>query len=248
MAIKRRSLPAPDEAAAAPRKSHSSAANKKATKKTSKVSGPSSRLDDNQEDIIVAPFEKQAAKLLVARGVPYADLPSGPRLSVSDMLLRIEQKREGQPDKLISTTKQLKVLNAILANPLRGSYTLCISSMPSDMRAKALAAHIMWVAMNTQKGRSHAKPVWHRVYGSLGDPLRDKVQTETPSLLIISNIVEGSSALKIEKVRDLLEKYSSIPRIVVYGGADPLSLFTDKLHYPLKAGIFLGSGRKVQHI
>ena len=233
--IKRRSVPVGDSES----ESRSRNRDKKKT---------SSKLDDSQEDVIIQPFSKVEARLLVARGVPYADLPSGQKQSVSDMLLKIQTEREGQPEKLISTTKQLKVLNAIMANPLRGSYTLCISSRPSDLKAKQLAATIMMAALNSPKAKSHSKPLWHRVYGSLGDPLRDKTITEIPSLLVISNLVDGSSPNKIEKVRDLLEKFSHIPRIVIYGGGDPMSLFSEKLHYPLKAGIFLGTKKKVQYI
>ena len=227
-----------------------SGSDKPIRKQPSHIRGTQPSDDGPTEDVVVQSFDKTTAKMLMARGVPYNDLPSGPKFSIREMLLKIEQLDEdGRQQKLISTGKQLRVLNSVLSNPLRGAYTLCISSRPSDARAKALAAMILHAALNTQKSKSHAKPLWHRVYGSFGDQLRDKGTTEPPSMLVIANLVEGSSAIKLEKVRDLLEKYSNIPRIIVYGGGCPLSLFTEKLHYRLTGAIYLGThARKVQQI
>lgn len=213
-------------------------------KKGGKRRPTTSAIDDSQEDVFIEPFSKEDVKTLQARGIPYADLPTGPRVSVSDFLTEIQSKEEGGTGRRISPVKQLRALNAIMSNPLRGSYVLCISSYPSDLRAKALAATIVHKALQHKNTKSYNKPMWHRVYGGLGDPLRDKSIADVPSLLVISNLVEGSSAFKTEKVRDLLEKYSHIPRIVVYGGEDPLTLFEHKLHSPLKAGIFLGPGKR----
>jgi hypothetical protein len=63
--------------------------------------------------------------------------------------------------------------------------------------------------------------------------------------LIISNINETSTPHKLEKVRDILEKYSECPRIVVMSGSDPLTFFGTKLFYQINAGILLGPPNRI---
>jgi len=76
---------------------------------------------------------------------------------------------------------------------------------------------------------------WHSVYGGYHDPLRDdpdfaKKALENCGLLVIGNIAINSVPVKIEKVRDLLTKYSDIPRIVATGGVDPVVFAKTILH------------------
>jgi hypothetical protein len=147
------------------------------------------------------------------------------------------------PVKAISVAKQYRALKSIIERPLVKPYTLGINSFPSDQRAKYLAIYIMSVAIdhyNKHKRTSKALPLWHRVYGGYSDPLRDKPISEMPCMLIISNINDTSSNMKLEKVRDLLEKFSDIPRIVISGGEPPCNTFAQKLRYPMKVGLFLG--------
>ena len=200
---------------------------------------------DNDDEIYLTGFDRERSKLLVALGVPPQDLPGKKmREAVSEGLARIETDLPRLPGKILSTAKQFRQLRAILANPLRGSYTLGISSFPSDQRAKHLAMLIMSAAVDHyQQHRramgSRSMPMWHRVFGSLGDNLRDK-GTEKPCMLILSNVTTDSSNVKIEKVRDLLEKYSDIPRIVVTAAEPPSKMFGARLHYPMTAGFYLG--------
>jgi hypothetical protein len=91
-------------------------------------------------------------------------------------------------------------------------------------------------------------PLWYRVYGCLSDSLRDRPIQEMPCMLILSNVNEGSSNFKLEKVRDLLEKYSEIPRIVVTGGEPPCDLFANKLYYPMRAGFYIGPSNAIREV
>lgn len=209
-----------------------------------------SKIDSTQDDVVIRPFDKPRIKLLMSRGASYPDLPIRSSISVSDLLVRIDQQSPNMPKRIISPVKQLKALNAIVANPLRGSYVLAISSFPSDLRARYLAAMLMSLAIDKHRTMRTSKglPVWHHVYGGAGDPFRDKPLPEAPSMLILSNVNANSSQTKLEKIRDLLEKFSNIPRIVVLGGPDPCSLFSNYLYYPLKVGIYLGVGSKTSQI
>ena len=201
------------------------------------------------ERLILKVLPKDREKLLTSRGVSPADFIHGKeRFDVIPNLVKYDVELPRMPGRAVGTAKQIRALESICTNPLRSSYVLGISSFPSDALAKYLAIHIFneaqaaWVRRH-KPGRS--MPLWHRVFGGLGDPLRDKPVDETPSLLVISNINEASSAHKLEKVRDLLEKYSMVPRIVVLSGADPLTFFAQKLYYPINAGLMIGPPNRV---
>lgn len=190
-------------------------------------------------------FNRDVAKMLVSCGVPAQDLPPKKTIDIAESLVKIEPEIKNMPTRVISTSRQFKVVQSLIEHPLQGSYTVGISSFPSDSRAKYLAQTIMASAIKayTSSKRRHGRslPLWHRVYGGFSDSLRDaKSLSDMPCMLIISNVGDTSSAIKLEKVRDLLERYVEIPRIVVMGGEPPCNLFANKLHYPMKAGIYLG--------
>lgn len=206
--------------------------------------------DDEEGEIWIKPFSKERQKLMFSKGVPGQDMVTKrTRIGVMDALVKMEPNIARVLPKAITVSKQVKVLQQILANPLKGHYTLGIGSFPSDMRAKYLAMLVMNAAIdehlrNRKPGRS--LPLWHRVYGGLGDPLRDRPIVDMPSMLIIANLNDDSSNFKLEKVRDLLEKFSEIPRIVITGGEPPVELFANKLHFPLKAALYIGPSNRVR--
>ena len=186
----------------------------------------------------------------MSRGVPGQDMPTKRiHIDVAAALTKIEPDIPRSPTRNISVTKQYKVLSSILDHPLRSSYTIGISSFPSDLRAKYLAVMIMSAALDAYK-TSHkpgrGMPLWHRVYGGLQDTLRDRPIAEMPCMLIITNVGPDSTSMKMEKVRDLLEKFSDIPRIVVTGRDPPCNLFANRLQFPMKAGFYLGPPNLIQ--
>jgi hypothetical protein len=203
--------------------------------------------------IVIKSINKDLEKLLISRGVPPQDLPTkSTRVVVEESLVKIEPSIQNVISKPISISKQYKMLESLVEHPLRASYTIGIASFPSDARAKHLAIYLMSLACehhrkgNHKPGRSY--PLWHRVYGGFQDSLRDKPIQEIPSLLVISNVNASSSQSKLEKVRDLLEKFSEVPKIVVIGGEPPCNLFANKLYYPMKMGFYLGPDNRVREI
>jgi len=204
------------------------------------------------DEIYIRGFSRERQKLLISRGVPGQDItPRALNSSVSEFLTKMEPNIPRVLPKIIPVSRQYKALARVLEHPLRSSYTLCVGSFPSDLRAKYLAQLIMNAAVdahlaNRRPGRS--MPLWHRVYGGLSDPLRDKPISDMPCMLIISNVNDSSSNYKIEKVRDLLEKFSDIPRIVVTGGEPPCDLFANKLFLPLKAAFYLGPPNRIKEL
>lgn len=190
---------------------------------------------------------------MIGRGVPYADmLHGGATFDVMASLTKYETDIPGMHSRTISVVKQIRALTSVVENPIRARYAICLNSFPSDLYAKYLAVHIFQLATEAWAKRhkpGRTMPLWHRVYGGLSDPLRDKRETdEIPSLLVISNVNDTSSNFKLEKVRDLLEKYSDVPRIIVTSSRDPITFFSTKLHYPLNAGIHLGPQNRIKEM
>lgn len=207
-----------------------------------------------KDDILyLKKFSKESEKQLISCGVPPQDLPiKRTSIDVEKSLVHIDPDIPGVPTRSISPAKQYAILNSLLEHPLRSSYSIGISSFPSDARAKYLALAIMEQALitykeNPRKRAGRVPPIWHRVYGGYNDPLRDKF-SDIPCMLIISNVNVDSTPIKIEKVRDLLEKFSNVPRIIVTGGEPPCNLFIKKLHFPMRAGLYIGPDNFVRNM
>lgn len=148
-----------------------------------------------------------------------------------------------------SRARQIKACHKLLIDPLRGNPITCIGSMVTDDRAKFLAMSIMNEAIDMQKRGSHRGkllPIWHRVSGGYYDELRDAKERKNISMLVIANVAPDSTPSKIEKVRDLLEKYDNIPRIVVVNGCDPVTFFASKIRMTLQYAILLNNARSAK--
>lgn len=205
--------------------------------------------DDHDGDYIIRRIPKEYSMLLAKRGVAGNELLfREDRFNVTNDIVKITIDGYGMTQRSIGIQKQLRTLHMISKNPLAKNYVLGISSYPTDQRAKQLASWLMYLgckqhAIKHRPGRG--LPLWHRVFGSYKDSLRDDVQLETPGLLVITNVNEESTPVKMEKVRDLLEKYHNIPRIVVCGGMNAASLFANRLHYPLDGAVHIGPPNRV---
>ena len=145
-----------------------------------------------------------------------------------------------------SVKRQIETCYRMLTNPLHGSPIIGIGSMVTDERAKFMAMSIMDAAIDQQRSGSHKGkmlPTYHRVMGSFYDELLAEKTRRNISMLIISNVGLDSTQVKIEKVRDLLEKYDNIPRIVVVNGCDPVTFFAEKMRMPMQFALMLNSKR-----
>ena len=200
-------------------------------------------------------WDNERVRLMKTRGVDgYAFSLARSPFVVEDCLTRIEPKQvEWLPEsfdlKSISVKKQIAALDSLLNHPLKGSGITCITSFPSDVRAKVIAANIVNRAIDQQiKGavRGKAYPLWHRLYGGFNDTLRDAKDLDPCSLLVLTNIGPDSTQQKLEKLRDLLERYDSIPKIVVVNGSDPVTFFAEKVRMPLKYALHIDAGIKPQ--
>lgn len=110
-------------------------------------------------------------------------------------------------------------------------YTVC--GNPDEVKARYFAA---WLAFQHVKQLGvKANVVWWPVYGGFDNPLLNKYDSglqAPPTLIVLTNLAVNSGGQKVEKARDLLDKFSYVPRIVVGAGTDPISLCSTVLHVP----------------
>lgn len=195
-------------------------------------------------------FAKDNRLTMEAQGldrIVYSERGFDPYASVSQFKPKIENVKA----KTIGVEMQHEWLDEIFADPLKPR-TICISGFPSDLRAKCVAAKILEAAieqyktMSQKDKRGRSLPRWHRVLGNYNDSIRDaQANRINPSMLIISNVNMDSTNIKLEKVRDLVDSFPDIPRIIITGGCTPVDFFQHKLYYPLDCSIYVGPNNRI---
>ena len=189
-------------------------------------------------------------KNLAARGLPRDIIRSRP-FQLEQHVISIESQVEGIRARRVVKKRQLAYVERFLEKPFLGPIIFSISSFPNDGKAKQLAAYLFEAAYKAhlsgkfRGARSKQLPLWHSLTGSYYDHLRDK-QELRPSLLVISNVTSQSTPVKVEKLRDLLEMYNDIPRIIVSTNEDPVTFANTKLLMPINYAAYLATARKVE--
>lgn len=194
----------------------------------------------------------QLLKHLISRGLPRDILRMRP-FEMLQYTTTITSQVDGLKAKKVMKQAQLEHFDAVMEKPFGRPYIYVIGSSPNDGKAKQVAATIMKTATQMQlqeknlikQTRGRQTPLWHMVTGAWADRLRDARVTDEPSMLILSNITSMSTNSKLEKVRDLLEMYSNIPRIVVVTGEDPVTFANKRLMIPVNHVLNLSTARKV---
>jgi len=130
-------------------------------------------------------------------------------------------------DKIFKESVQTESLERFKADPTR-PLVYGVSAAPDDSRAKYFAAYLVQHYLENVHP-SQTQVLWAR----LDSGFENKFLTVEPSLLVITGLSPNSTAVKLEKARDLLEQNSNIPRIVVVAGEDPVTFMKSRLFYPL---------------
>lgn len=134
------------------------------------------------------------------------------------------ERREGAPPVTINKRTQMEHYRAMVRAD--EPYVACVSSELNDLRAKQVAAYVMlqWARQRTRRGKTAR---WHTVYGGVSDSLRDTPDKSrrAPDALVLANVDASATAMKREKLRDLLEMHSGVPRLVTTTGMDPVNFF-----------------------
>jgi hypothetical protein len=205
--------------------------------------------DSEQEDLIIRHnFTVKMKRILEKSGVPHsAFLRSNASLNIDESVAKIECELHGTKLRKVSTSRQVTNFLKLWENPLRGSPLFVISSYPTDIRAKQVALAIMSKGMTQFYNKKQdnkvlikrAPPVWHNVMGGFKDKYLDSESSVLPSMMILTNVTEDATQVKLEKLRDLIVKFDSIPRVVVTCAADPLTFMLGKLRHHCDGSLYL---------
>lgn len=197
---------------------------------------------------IVQNFSPKKKRILDKSGVPHsAFMRANTSIILDECVSKIEAELSKTRIRRISVSRQLRAFESFISNPLWGSSLYVISSYPSDLRAKQVALYVMSKAMDNYYKRKESNkllikrgpPVWHNIMGGYRDKYLDGDITSCPSMLILANVIEDSTQIKLEKLRDILVKYDRVPRIVVTAAIDPVSFMLGKLKHQLDGSLYI---------
>lgn len=153
---------------------------------------------------------------------------------LSTSLMSFASEIAGTKRKTITAEQQYELAEALMDDPYAAGNTVCaISSYPTDERAKMFGAHLLneaWMKANSAGQLERVRPIWISLFNQFLD--YDKLKQRKPSAVFISNITDDSTNQKLERLRDILELYSNVPRFVMLGSAiDPVTFFATRLRY-----------------
>jgi len=142
-------------------------------------------------------------------------------------------------NKIIEAEVQTKSLERWVKNP-KMPVTYIVAGSTNDEKAKYFAAHL--VDIHRQRLGVNAEVWWEPIYNGYENKL---IQRETsPSLIVLTNLTTVSNYLKYDKARDVIERFPSVPKIIVVAGEDPISFAAVRLHVACHALAYFGSSLK----
>jgi hypothetical protein len=134
-------------------------------------------------------------------------------------------KLEGR---IIEASTQWMSFDVFAKKPTR-SMIYIVAGNPDDEKAKYFAAYLVQLHKQYVEAKGRVSQViWEHVYNGYDNPLL-KTGVE-PSMLVLDNLTVKSNFVKLDKARDLLQRWSDIPRVVVCAGEDPISFAAQRLH------------------
>lgn len=204
-------------------------------------------------DIEINPsFNKEIEQLMLTRGLDRLVLANKRSTFFLDEAI-VPYKPKVESAKVVTqgAAKQMEVCRRLLDHPLRSAGVFVLNSFPTDLRAKMLASCVMscaienWRDMDIRKRKGKSLPMWIRVLGHGEFDQIKNIKEANPSMLIISNVNDESSANKVERLRDILDVFDNIPRIVVTAGSDPITFMMKRVYYPIVGAVRLGSNATI---
>jgi hypothetical protein len=161
------------------------------------------------------------------RGVPTGILFKPALDNLVDHLTTIRYEVNGDPKK-VTVAKQQEFMKEML--DLSDPYLAVVSGETDDSFSSQIALIQCAQMMLLDSTR---KFYWHSLTGAFKDKIRDdevlQADVYSSHLLIISNIAKNSTNVKLEKLRDICEMYSHIPKIVVLAGVNPMEFCRTQL-------------------
>jgi hypothetical protein len=145
-------------------------------------------------------------------------------------------ENERLEDRVIETSVQQEGLSLFTEQP-DTAMVYGVSGNPSDEKAKLFAAYL--VGLHLAFMGNKANVLWHTLYGGFDNKIMkdyDEIYGKaSPTILVLSNLTPNSTSVKLEKARDLIERFCDIPRIIVNAGEDPMSFLTTRLYVQVNA-------------
>ena len=170
---------------------------------------------------------------LIQRGVPKSVLASSD-VDIGRSICPIEISYAHRIS-TIRSSAQLKVLEKTLKKPLK-PFLYVIAGKADAELAKVAALSLMdsylTKCMKHNENITHMDdkmrlPIWHTLYSTLTDSMRDHKDWMStlglPGFLVLETLYENSSRGRLDKARDLLSMFSDIPRVLIVVGQDPIS-------------------------
>lgn len=197
-------------------------------------------------------FDKDLEKLLLTRGMDRLVLANKrATFLVDEVVTHFKPTVKDVVTRRHGTQKQIDVTHKLFKNPLKKNGVFVVNSFPTDTRAKMYAASLMaqasiaWSDLTAQQRRGRSLPLWVRILGSGDFDQIKTIKDSNPCMLVISNINDESSQHKAERLRDILDVFDNIPRIVVTAGEDPISFMMRRVFYPIDGAVRLGSDNRI---
>lgn len=194
--------------------------------------------------LITGKHSSDVSRTLMGLGVdPTTLFHSSDEFELETSILQIKTSVSDTKDSIISIEQQVDLVRALLENPLdRRSYVCAISCYPTDVRSKVLGSELMRAAWEASSllgaGLKRRRPMWITLTNRFYD--YDALVAKNPCALFISNVTDDMTSQKFERLRDLLEVFSTIPRFVMMGSReDPLTLFANRIRYGVTYPIML---------
>ena len=142
----------------------------------------------------------------------------------------------GLTDEPIDPVVQENSLKRFMTDPLNpGVY--CVTGNPNDKKAKYFAAFL--VSLHMAALRSH-RVAWEPLYGGFKNRLMDADGdgADAPTMIVLTNLAPNSTNVKFEKAKDIIERFQTIPIVVVGSGCDPYTLMCANLYAPFSGAAY----------
>jgi hypothetical protein len=165
-------------------------------------------------------YTKFFINLGVPGGVVFGNYPEHYEYTIS----RINYIRNEKP-RSITIEDQKECLQKIFT--LSKPYLAVLTGKEHDAVASQVA---LLAAIKAVEKDSSKAFYWHSINSHPSDKVRDEEELKDVGLLILSNLAANSTTMKLEKFRDILTKYSHLPRIVVAAGMNPMDLCSSLLY------------------